>query len=306
MEWKGRRQSKNVEDQRGKSGGGLALGGGLGGVGIIIVIIFTLLGGGDLGDVLNSTTSTNTATENYTPTAEDEELADFVSVVLADTEDVWREVFKKNGLTYEEPTLVLFTNSVATGCGNATSAVGPFYCPGDQKLYIDLSFYQELKNQFNAPGDFAMAYVVAHEVGHHVQYLLGTSTKVSKQQRQVSKTEANALSVKLELQADYYAGVFAHHNKEYLDQSDFSEAIKAASAIGDDTLQKQAQGYAVPESFTHGTSAQRMKWLERGYQYGDLQHGDTFSASDFYYGNGVCLIRQPYFFASFNISCRSC
>jgi len=280
MEWKGRRQSKNVEDQRGKSGGGLALGGGLGGVGIIIVIIFTLLGGGDLGDVLNSTTSTNTATENYTPTAEDEELADFVSVVLADTEDVWREVFKKNGLTYEEPTLVLFTNSVATGCGNATSAVGPFYCPGDQKLYIDLSFYQELKNQFNAPGDFAMAYVVAHEVGHHVQYLLGTSTKVSKQQRQVSKTEANALSVKLELQADYYAGVFAHHNKEYLDQSDFSEAIKAASAIGDDTLQKQAQGYAVPESFTHGTSAQRMKWLERGYQYGDLQHGDTFSASD--------------------------
>lgn len=280
MEWKGRRQSKNVEDQRGKSGGGLALGGGLGGVGIIIVIIFTLLGGGDLGDVLNSTTSTNTATENYTPTAEDEELADFVSVVLADTEDVWREVFKKNGLTYEEPTLVLFTNSVATSCGNATSAVGPFYCPGDQKLYIDLSFYQELKNQFNAPGDFAMAYVVAHEVGHHVQYLLGTSTKVSKQQRQVSKTDANALSVKLELQADYYAGVFAHHNKEYLDQSDFSEAIKAASAIGDDTLQKQAQGYAVPESFTHGTSAQRMKWLERGYQYGDLQHGDTFSASD--------------------------
>lgn len=279
MEWKGRRQSKNVEDQRGK-GGGLAIGGGLGGVGIIIVIIFTLLGGGDLGDVLNSTTSTNTATESYTPTAEDEELADFVSVVLADTEDVWSDVFKKNGLTYEEPTLVLFTNSVATGCGNATSAVGPFYCPGDQKLYIDLSFYQELKNQFNAPGDFAMAYVVAHEVGHHVQYLLGTSTKVSKQQRQVSKKDANALSVKLELQADYYAGVFAHHNKQYLDKSDFSEAIKAASAIGDDTLQKQAQGYAVPETFTHGTSAQRMKWLERGYEYGDLQHGDTFSASD--------------------------
>lgn len=279
MEWKGRRQSKNVEDRRGK-GGGLAIGGGLGGVGIIIVIIFTLLGGGDLGDVLNSTTSTNTATESYTPTAEDEELADFVSVVLADTEDVWSDVFKKNGLTYEEPTLVLFTNSVATGCGNATSAVGPFYCPGDQKLYIDLSFYQELKNQFNAPGDFAMAYVVAHEVGHHVQYLLGTSTKVSKQQRQVSKKDANALSVKLELQADYYAGVFAHHNKQYLDKSDFSEAIKAASAIGDDTLQKQAQGYAVPETFTHGTSAQRMKWLERGYEYGDLQHGDTFSASD--------------------------
>lgn len=280
MEWKGRRQSRNVEDRRGKSGGGLAFGGAIGGVGVIIVIIFTLLGGGNLGDILNSTMSTNTATENYTPTAEDEELADFVSVVLADTEDVWHEVFKQNGLTYEEPTLVLFTNSVATACGNATSAVGPFYCPGDQKLYIDLSFYQELKNQFNAPGDFAMAYVVAHEVGHHVQYLLGTSTRVSQQQRQVSKTDANALSVKLELQADYYAGVFANHNQKYLDQSDFSEAIKAASAIGDDTLQKQAQGYAVPETFTHGTSAQRMKWLERGYQYGDLQHGDTFSASD--------------------------
>lgn len=158
--------------------------------------------------------------------------------------------------------------------------LGHFIVRVIQKLYIDLSFYQELKNQFKAPGDFAMAYVVAHEVGHHVQYLLGTSTKVSKEQRQVSKEQANALSVKLELQADYYAGVFAHHNKQYLDKSDFSEAIKAASAIGDDTLQKQAQGYAVPETFTHGTSAQRMKWLERGYEYGDLKHGNTFSASD--------------------------
>lgn len=281
MEWKGRRKSSNVEDQRGRSGGGLALGGGLGGLGIIVVIIYTLLGGNPT-DIMNnsSTNQTNQATQNYEPTAEEEELADFVSVVLADTEDVWKDVFKENNLTYKNPTLVLFTNSVSTACGSATSAVGPFYCPGDQKLYIDLSFYQELKNQFKAPGDFAMAYVVAHEVGHHVQYLLGISTKVSKEQRQVSKEQANALSVKLELQADYYAGVFAHHNKQYLDKSDFSEAIKAASAIGDDTLQKQAQGYAVPETFTHGTSAQRMKWLERGYEYGDLKHGNTFSASD--------------------------
>lgn len=281
MEWKGRRKSSNVEDQRGRRGGGLALGGGLGGLGIIVVIIYTLLGGNPT-DIMNnsSTNQTNQATQNYEPTAEEEELADFVSVVLADTEDVWKDVFKENNLTYKNPTLVLFTNSVSTACGSATSAVGPFYCPGDQKLYIDLSFYQELKNQFKAPGDFAMAYVVAHEVGHHVQYLLGTSTKVSKEQRQVSKEQANALSVKLELQADYYAGVFAHHNKQYLDKSDFSEAIKAASAIGDDTLQKQAQGYAVPETFTHGTSAQRMKWLERGYEYGDLKHGNTFSASD--------------------------
>lgn len=281
MEWKGRRKSSNVEDQRGRSGGRLALGGGLGGLGIIVVIIYTLLGGNPT-DIMNnsSTNQTNQATQNYEPTAEEEELADFVSVVLADTEDVWKDVFKENNLTYKNPTLVLFTNSVSTACGSATSAVGPFYCPGDQKLYIDLSFYQELKNQFKAPGDFAMAYVVAHEVGHHVQYLLGTSTKVSKEQRQVSKEQANALSVKLELQADYYAGVFAHHNKQYLDKSDFSEAIKAASAIGDDTLQKQAQGYAVPETFTHGTSAQRMKWLERGYEYGDLKHGNTFSASD--------------------------
>lgn len=281
MEWKGRRKSSNVEDQRGRSGGGLALGGGLGGLGIIVVIIYTLLGGNPT-DIMNnsSTNQTNQATQNYEPTAEEEELADFVSVVLADTEDVWKDVFKENNLTYKNPTLVLFTNNVSTACGSATSAVGPFYCPGDQKLYIDLSFYQELKNQFKAPGDFAMAYVVAHEVGHHVQYLLGTSTKVSKEQRQVSKEQANALSVKLELQADYYAGVFAHHNKQYLDKSDFSEAIKAASAIGDDTLQKQAQGYAVPETFTHGTSAQRMKWLERGYEYGDLKHGNTFSASD--------------------------
>ncbi|WP_010307458.1 KPN_02809 family neutral zinc metallopeptidase [Kurthia senegalensis] len=280
MEWKGRKQSKNVEDQRGKSGGGLALGGGLGGLGIIIVIIYALLGGNPT-DMLNnsSTTQQTTQSSSYEATAEEQEMAEFVSVVLADTEEVWTEVFKENGLTYKEPKLVLFTNSVATACGNATSAIGPFYCPGDQKVYIDLSFYQELKDQFKAPGDFAMAYVVAHEVGHHVQYLLGTSTKVSQKQSQVSKAEANRLSVKLELQADYYAGVFAKHNSQYLDASDFEEAVRAANAIGDDTLQKQAQGYAVPDTFTHGTSAQRVEWLNKGYKYGDLEHGDTFNAS---------------------------
>lgn len=280
MEWKGRKQSKNVEDQRGKSGGGLALGGGLGGLGIIIVIIYALLGGNPT-DMLNnsSTTQQTTQSSSYEATEEEQEMAEFVSVVLADTENVWTDVFKENGLTYKEPKLVLFTNSVATACGNATSAIGPFYCPGDQKVYIDLSFYKELKDQFKAPGDFAMAYVVAHEVGHHVQYLLGTSTKVSQKQSQVSKAEANRLSVKLELQADYYAGVFANHNSEYLDADDFEEAVRAANAIGDDTLQKQAQGYAVPDTFTHGTSAQRVEWLNKGYKYGDLDHGDTFNAS---------------------------
>lgn len=280
MEWKGRKQSKNVEDQRGKSGGGLALGGGLGGLGIIIVIIYALLGGNPI-DMLNnsSTTQQTTQSSSYEATEEEQEMAEFVSVVLADTENVWTDVFKENGLTYKEPKLVLFTNSVATACGNATSAIGPFYCPGDQKVYIDLSFYKELKDQFKAPGDFAMAYVVAHEVGHHVQYLLGTSTKVSQKQSQVSKAEANRLSVKLELQADYYAGVFANHNSEYLDADDFEEAVRAANAIGDDTLQKQAQGYAVPDTFTHGTSAQRVEWLNKGYKYGDLNHGDTFNAS---------------------------
>lgn len=280
MEWKGRKQSKNVEDQRGKSGGGLALGGGLGGLGIIIVIIYALLGGNPI-DMLNnsSTTQQTTQSSSYEATEEEQEMAEFVSVVLADTENVWTDVFKENGLMYKEPKLVLFTNSVATACGNATSAIGPFYCPGDQKVYIDLSFYKELKDQFKAPGDFAMAYVVAHEVGHHVQYLLGTSTKVSQKQSQISKAEANRLSVKLELQADYYAGVFANHNSEYLDADDFEEAVRAANAIGDDTLQKQAQGYAVPDTFTHGTSAQRVEWLNKGYKYGDLDHGDTFNAS---------------------------
>ncbi|MEG0381261.1 MAG: neutral zinc metallopeptidase, partial [Kurthia sp.] len=201
---------------------------------------------------------------------------------LADTEDVWTKVFEKEGKTYEEPTLVLYTKAVSSACGNATAAVGPFYCPGDRKLYIDLSFYNELRTEYDAPGDFAMAYVVAHEVGHHVQTLLGTSQKVHAQNGRVSKKAYNELSVRLELQADYYAGVFAHYvqGEGYLDQDDFKEAMTAANAIGDDTLQQRGQGYVVPDSFTHGTSKQRMNWLEKGFKSGTISNGDTFKATN--------------------------
>ena len=281
MDVKGRRKSSNVEDRRGMSAG--KVGGGLGGVGIIIAIIFTLLNGGDAGDVLNEVTKGITqngqTTENYEPTAEEQELAEFVSVVLADTEDVWQQVFEKEGRTYKNPTLVLFTDSVSSGCGMQSAAVGPFYCPADYKLYIDLSFYKELKNQFKAPGDFAMAYVVAHEVGHHVQTLLGTSQQVHALNGKVSKAEYNEAVKRLELQADYYSGVWAHYvqNMGYLEEGDFEEALTAANAIGDDTLQMEAQGYVVPESFTHGTSDQRMRWFKKGFANGTLKGGDTFS-----------------------------
>ena len=284
MDVNGRRKSSNVEDRRGMSAG--KIGGGLGGVGIIIAIIFTLLNGGDAGDVLNEVsrgiTQNGQTTEEYQPTAEEEELADFVSVVLADTEDVWQKLFAEQGMAYKNPTLVLFTESVSSGCGMANAAVGPFYCPADQKLYIDLSFYKELKNQFNAPGDFAMAYVVAHEVGHHVQTLLGISQQVHALTGKASKEEYNAATVRLELQADYLAGVWAHHvqNKGYLEEGDFEEALTAANAIGDDTLQMEAQGYVVPESFTHGTSEQRKRWFKKGFDLGTIEGGDTFSAAN--------------------------
>lgn len=284
MDVKGRRKSSNVEDRRGMSAG--KVGGGLGGVGIIIAIIFTLLNGGDTGDVLDtinqSVIQNGQATEEYVPTAEEEEMAQFVSVVLADTEDIWHQIFADNDLTYQEPSLVLFTNSVSSACGNQSAAVGPFYCPGDHKLYIDLSFYDELKYQFDAPGDFAMAYVVAHEVGHHVQTLLGYSQQVHALNGKVSKAEYNEQVKRLELQADYLAGVWAHHvqSKGYLEVGDFEEALTAANAIGDDTLQMEAQGYVVPESFTHGTSEQRMRWFKKGFENGTLQGGDTFNAKD--------------------------
>ena len=284
MDVKGRRKSTNVEDRRGMSAG--KIGGGLGGIGIVIAIIFTLLNGGDAGDVLNtvskSITQNGSQTEGYTPTAQEEELAEFVSVVLADTEDVWKQLFEEQGLDYQNPTLVLFTESVSSGCGYQSAAVGPFYCPADQKLYVDLSFYEELKDRFQAPGDFAMAYVIAHEVGHHVQTLLGYSQKVHGLNGQVTQAQYNEQVKRLELQADYLAGVWAHYvkNEGYLEAGDFEEALTAANAIGDDTLQMEAQGYVVPESFTHGTSEQRMSWFKKGYENGTIQGGDTFNTKN--------------------------
>ncbi|WP_150269387.1 neutral zinc metallopeptidase [Paenibacillus tepidiphilus] len=283
MRWQGRRGSSNVEDRRGLSGGKM-VGGGIGG--IILVVIVTLLSGGNVGDILGNlgsatTTSTSSTNGSYQPSAQEEELAQFVSVVLADTEEVWGELFAARGITYTDPTLVLYSGSVNSACGTATSAVGPFYCPGDAKLYIDLSFYDELQQRFQAPGDFAMAYVVAHEVGHHVQTLLGTTAKLDELRRSVSEAEYNGYSVRFELQADYLAGVWAHHvqGENLLEEGDLEEALAAASAVGDDTIQKQAQGYAVPDSFTHGTSEQRKRWFYKGFNSGTIEGGDTFSAA---------------------------
>ncbi|MCM3742610.1 zinc metallopeptidase [Sporosarcina luteola] len=275
MEWKGRRGSSNVEDRRGM-GGKTLVGGGLGGIVMLLIVMFL---GGDPGDILNNMTGSPSNTE-YVETEQDKELAEFVSVVLADTEDVWTEVFEKEGLVYREPILVLYSGSVQSACGMAGSAVGPFYCPADEKLYIDLSFYDELQTQFKAPGDFAMAYVVAHEVGHHVQKLLGISDQMARIRSQVSEEEYNKYSVRLELQADYLAGVWAHHAQGMgvLEKGDLEEALNAASAVGDDTIQKRARGYVVPESFTHGTSEQRKKWFYRGFEAGNLKEGDTFGA----------------------------
>lgn len=275
MKWKGRKGSANVEDRRGM-GGKTLVGGGIGG--IIILLIVTLLGGNP-GDLLNNMADTGSDTAvPYEETEQEKELAEFVSVVLADTEEVWTEVFKEKGLVYEEPTLVLYTDSVQSACGTAGSSVGPFYCPGDHKLYIDLSFYDELQRKFQAPGDFAMAYVIAHEVGHHVQTLLGTTEKVMPLRQKLSQTEFNKYQVRFELQADYYAGVWAHHARgmDLLEEGDLEEALNAASAVGDDTIQKKAQGYVVPESFTHGTSEQRKNWFYKGFENGTIEGGDTF------------------------------
>ena len=282
MRWKDRSKSSHVEDRRGSSIGGKTLvGGGVGG--IVILLVFTLLSGGNFGDFLNSAVSqqggggTGT-TAPYQETETEKERADFVSVVLKDTENVWIDIFQDYGYQYEEPTLVLFTNSVQSACGTAGSSTGPFYCPGDANLYIDLSFYDELSQQFNAPGDFAMAYVVAHEVGHHVQTQLGLTKQLDALRNQLSETEFNKYQVKFELQADYLAGVWANHAQGlgYLEEGDYQEAINAAGAVGDDRLQQQAQGYIVPDSFTHGTSEQRMYWFDRGFKSGDLENGDTF------------------------------
>lgn len=278
MRWKGREESENVEDLRGASGGSrVAVGGGA----TLLIAIVVLLLGGNPSAVLNQLGGSAPAASTLNPSQE-EELRQFSAVVLKDTEDVWDEVFREQGRRYEKPTLVLFTGQVNSACGTASSAVGPFYCGEDRKLYIDLSFYQELKTKFGAKGDFAQAYVVAHEVGHHVQNLLGTLDKVHGQQRRLSKKQYNELSVRLELQADYYAGMFARraeNMKGILEKEDIESAITAASAIGDDTLQKEAQGYAVPDSFTHGTSDQRVRWFLKGWESGQLKDGNTFNVS---------------------------
>ena len=275
MRWIGGRESTNVDDRRGISGGGLAVGGGI--IGVIVVVLRLLLGGGgeDVPLQIPGQTTEMTAEEK----AADDQRAKFVKVVLRYTEDVWNEVFANQGSGYKDPILVLFRGSVQSACGFASAASGPFYCPGDEQLYIDLSFYQELEQRFQAPGDFAMAYVVAHEVGHHIQKLLGTTDKMARLRQQVNETEYNKYSVMLELQADFLAGVFAHHaqRKNLLEPGDIDEALNAANAIGDDMLQKRSQGHIVPESFTHGTSQQRISWFKKGFETGDIRQGDTFN-----------------------------
>lgn len=282
MRWQGRRESTNVEDRRGMSGRRVAFGGGIGG--IIIVVILSLIFGKNPLALLENMDLGGTTTEQVSPAAQqaNDEAANFAKVVLADTEDVWSKLFAQMNKSYVPPTMVLFTGSVQSACGMSSAATGPFYCPMDQKLYIDLSFFNELKSRFNAPGDFAEAYVIAHEVGHHVQKLLGISQQVQALEERSDQARANELSVRLELQADFLAGVWAHYDDKWnhvLEQGDIQEAIQAANAVGDDRLQKESQGYVVPDAFTHGTSAQRMHWFMKGYQTGDISQGDTFSAT---------------------------
>jgi predicted metalloprotease len=281
MKWIGRRQSDNMEDRRGLSGGKVALGGGA--IGIIILLI-NLFGGQNAQQLtpileqLQQGQQTEQTTQELSPA--DKEMGEFVSTVLADTEDVWKKIFEENGLIYEEPKMVLFRNNVETACGSATSASGPFYCPGDRKVYMDLAFFEELKTRFGAQGgDFAIAYVIAHEVGHHVQTLLGTSAKMRQLQEGKSEAEANKLSVALELQADFFAGLWTHYNEnknQMLEPGDIEEALSAANAVGDDAIQSKMQGHVVPDSFTHGTSEQRMYWFNKGFRSGDINQGDTF------------------------------
>ena len=286
MRLTGRRESSNVDDRR-RSGGGKKAGMGIGGLAIAALVIW-LMGGNPL-SVLNQVDLGSVLMEQsggtYQPTAEEEELAKFTSQILAGTEDVWAQEFKKMGRTYQPPRLVLFTGSVQSGCGGASSSMGPFYCSADQSVYIDLSFFSQMKQQLGADGDFAYAYVIAHEVGHHVQYLLGILDNAHQQMSRLSEKESNRISVRLELQADYFAGIWAYHdNKMFnsLEDGDIEEGLNVASKIGDDYLQKQAQGYTVPDSFNHGTSDQRVRWLRKGLNSGDVNGGDTFSPS---YGN---------------------
>lgn len=301
MRWRGRRESDNVEDRRGQSGGGfsrsgmrLPVGRGGGRPSLIVLVVIggvlwmmgvspstilsLLLGGGD------SYTQQSQTSQQASPqrSAAEEEMASFVKVVLAETEDVWGTIFQKAGQTYPQPKLVLFSNQIRSACGSASAATGPFYCPGDQKVYIDLSFYKELKTRFEAPGDFAQAYVIAHEVGHHIQNVTGILPKFNEMRRSMSEVEANKMSIRVELQADCYAGVWGHYTnqKGLLDNGDLDEALNAATQIGDDALQKRTQGYVVPDSFNHGTSAQRKRWFAKGYDSGSVGACDTFSVAN--------------------------
>jgi uncharacterized protein len=281
MKWQGREESSNVDDRRGITGGHVAVGGGI--IGIIFILAKFFLGGGDVNQLQQDLQQQQQQPQQEMTVeqkAADDKEASFVKVVLKDTEDVWSKIFGDMGKTYKVPTLVLFRDATNSGCGSASSQTGPFYCPADQDVYIDLSFAQELNQRFNVAGDFAMAYVVAHEVGHHVQNLLGTTQKLDEIRQQVSQTEYNKYSVKLELQADFYAGVWAHYDqqmKNVIDPNDIEQALTAANAIGDDRLQKEATGTVTPDAFTHGTSAQRMYWFKKGYETGDLSQGNTFA-----------------------------
>lgn len=284
MRWQDGRRSENVEDQRGGGIPGKVKGGG---IGIVLLALVGMYFGIDPAVILNmgdavQVSQPRTAQRPIQQSPEERQLADFVSVVLADTEDTWNTIFRASGKSYTEPTLVLFSGAVNSACGHAQAAMGPFYCPGDGKVYIDLSFYQDLKKQMHAPGDFAQAYVIAHEVGHHVQNLLGISDKMQAMRRQVSKTEYNRLSVMLELQADCFAGVWAHNadrTRQVVEPGDIDEALNAASQIGDDRLQQQSRGYITPDSFTHGSSTQRVRWFQQGYQTGKVANCDTFNAA---------------------------
>ncbi len=282
MRWQGREKSENIEDRRRSGGGGKRMAGGIG-IGTIIIVILALLMGENPMRMLQNFGGAAQPTQQYEQGApEDDPLAEFVAVVLNDTEDVWEKLFREQlNRRYVPPTLVLFSGQTRSTCGFASAATGPFYCPADQKVYIDLSFYNDLKNKFGASGDFAMAYVVAHEVAHHVQYLLGITNQVHSQKGRVREKEYNDLSVRLELQADFLSGVWAHHAhkmKNILERGDIEEAMNAAHAIGDDRIQKRTQGFVVPDSFTHGTSEQRMRWFRKGIETGDLTQGDTFEA----------------------------
>jgi uncharacterized protein len=281
MKWKGRQRSSNVQDVRGRKGGKTMGKMGIGG--IIILVLYVVLGG-DPQEALDQSglgVEASPQTE-YVESAQEKELAEMVSVVLNETEDVWHKIFKEQlGREYQEPILVLFSGTVNSACGSASASTGPFYCSGDNKLYIDLSFYNELKNKFKAPGDFAMAYVVAHEVAHHVQNLQGTTGKVHNQRRNLDEKSYNKLSVMLELQADFYAGVWAHYANSLagiVEEGDIDEALNAAFKIGDDHIQMMGRGTVMPDSFTHGTSEQRVRWFKRGYETGDISQGDTFNA----------------------------